>query len=55
MRWIYRILRLFFCPHRLEAVASHQVWDEDATRARGVIRISRCRYCGRERTSRVMA
>lgn len=55
MKWLYRILRLFFCPHRWVNTGhtiQHYVEDwmtPDNKRATFLRRVYECRYCGSTR------
>lgn len=55
MKWLYRILRLFFCPHRWEyrgAMESRTEKNSDGHIVRDInLRILECRYCGIEKTN----
>lgn len=47
MRWFYRILRLFFCPHRFGSAKKLQARDLQTDTVRAYIYVLRCRYCGK--------
>lgn len=51
MKWLYRILRLFFCPHKYEI---EDKYERTKTFVSGVkhvthIYINRCKYCGKQK------
>lgn len=46
MKWIYRILRLFFCPHRYEILGEHNGERMDGALYRAhQLKCKRCGIC----------
>lgn len=50
MKWLYRILRLFFCPHKWVEKNAYSINRNDDKKQVGVFTIKTCRYCGKERS-----
>ncbi len=48
VKWLYRILRLFFCPHRWILVQKRELHRSGYYVY--TLRINKCRYCGKEKT-----
>jgi hypothetical protein len=44
MKYLYKILRLFFCPHKYQDVKIGLIGDEGVTI--GTFYDKKCRYCG---------
>lgn len=54
MKWLYRILRLFFCPHKFELLEKYNrkrvfqaTWTEKDVTVESQYYINRCKYCGK--------
>lgn len=53
MKWLYRIFRLFKCPHRYEHVSKIMEHLETVKEApHAYVYVSRCRRCGKLRKFR---
>jgi len=52
MKWVYRILRLFFCPHKWEVLGKNPLLREDNERF-GDMYILKCKHCGKLNTKKV--
>lgn len=46
MKWLYRILRLFYCPHRFVTLDDTPVNDVTGKPCKVIYR-QECKYCGR--------
>ena len=46
MKYLYKILRLFFCPHKYKKTVTYGPVTEDGS-VIGNYRDKECRYCGR--------
>lgn len=47
MKWLYRILRLFFCPHKFNIVKTIAL-NRIVTKTKiGECYIQKCNYCGK--------
>lgn len=47
MKWIYRILRLFFCPHRYQQYdVEAEYYFRDEKRPSRITAPFKCDYCG---------
>jgi hypothetical protein len=56
MKYLYKILRLFFCPHHWTRVSVESIERSRQGKKLGIVaevRTFRCRYCGDEKTSKV--
>jgi hypothetical protein len=49
MRWLYRILRIFFCPHRWHEFDRIRVFEPEQSHPFGDRYVLQCRYCGKLR------
>lgn len=50
MKWIYRILRLFFCPHKYEVFHTIKEYERESdTVPSSTIIILQCNRCGKMR------
>jgi len=45
MRWLYKILRLFFCPHRFKR--TNEIHLLNGGKQYGTKYVGECRYCGK--------
>lgn len=52
MKWLYRILRLFFCPHKWIEKERYDLSYQDNTRF-GISMILKCKYCGQIREKKL--
>lgn len=48
MKYLYKILRLFFCPHKLRTIHSINIMDPEQSNETPVALklIGKCDYCG---------
>lgn len=49
MKWLYRILRLFLCPHKWMEKNSKNIIKSDTRAVIGLSSIKVCKYCGEEK------
>lgn len=50
MKWLYRLLRLFFCPHKFVTLDEHPVNEKGQTTPYNIVYRQECKYCGRHNT-----
>jgi hypothetical protein len=49
MKYLYKILRLFFCPHKYKLVSEKGIIKSSSQKQIGSLRIKECQYCGKEK------
>lgn len=49
MKWLYRILRLFFCPHKWVEKDTKPIRKSYTQSVIGISSIKVCKYCGKEK------
>lgn len=54
MKWLYRILRLFFCPHKFETISTTAINGSDDLPHTRVYR-QECKFCGKPHIYRIKA
>lgn len=47
MKWLYRILRLFFCPHKYEIAGETEITRSSDNSVAGHLVILECKHCGK--------
>jgi len=54
MKYVYKILRLFLCPHRWDRISAENIVKaNDNNFIVAEIRTFRCRHCGKEEIKKV--
>lgn len=47
MKWLYRVLRLVFCPHKYDKLMAHGQLLNNNNEAFGNYYDKECKYCGK--------
>ncbi len=54
MKDLYKILRLFFCPHKYESIGEHEVFQtRNYSLPIRIEYVSRCKYCGKIKKTKI--
>lgn len=56
MRWLYRIFRLYRCPHKYKTYDTEPIYYDDKQRAKGmysqIMNYQECTRCGNRKSTR---
>jgi aspartate carbamoyltransferase regulatory subunit len=57
MKWLYRILRLFFCPHKDDIIDHYEITKtfKSGNTHKELVYLNKCKYCGRLKNHKVEA
>lgn len=47
MKYLYKILRLFLCPHKYKIIATSDIVTSVTTSITGTYARTQCKYCGK--------
>lgn len=53
MKYVYKIFRMFFCPHRWNRISVENMVKTGTNDITAEVRTFRCRYCGKEEVQTV--